>query len=209
MKKIFFASILIFSCFFISCRTQEQKADKLIEERFFKTLYDFESYQKIETKIVGRAYRNGLNSEECIEDAKEIVSLMKDALENISEANESLKEANSYYSILMRAYYVKLADEYYEKSVEQRNECLVLRENLKNKIKTYNHNEIIGYEVIHRFRCKNRGGNICIADYRFIIDLKMKKILFYNDIEEENYKEAIALIQGIEQEIKEEENTNS
>ena len=195
MKKLFFMYILFFSCIFISCRTQEQKADKLIEEQFFKTLLDFESYQKIETKIIDCAYRNGLNSEECIKDAEDIVFLMKEAFKNSSEAEES-----NIMSIQL--YYLNLAE-------EQINKSLVLCENLKNKIKTYNHNEIIGYEVIHRFRCKNRGGQFRIVDYRFIVDSKMKKILFYNDLEEENYKEAIALIQGIEQEIKEEENTNS
>ena len=35
----------------VGCQSREEKAAELIKQEMFKTLYDFESYEPIETKI--------------------------------------------------------------------------------------------------------------------------------------------------------------
>ena len=52
-------------------------------------------------------------------------------------------------------------------------------------MKNTNTSETIGYNVEHTFRCKTMGGFWSIGHYRFIVDKKIKKIIFYVD-EEEN-----------------------
>lgn len=49
MKKILFLATVVLVM--TGCKSREEKAAKLIKQEMFKTLYDFESYEPIETKI--------------------------------------------------------------------------------------------------------------------------------------------------------------
>ena len=44
-------SLIIISFCLVSCISDEDKAENLIKEKMFKTLFDFESYEPIETII--------------------------------------------------------------------------------------------------------------------------------------------------------------
>ncbi len=52
-KKIFgLMAIIIMGAFVMSaCTSREEKVAETIKNEMFKTLYDFESYQPVETKI--------------------------------------------------------------------------------------------------------------------------------------------------------------
>jgi PBP1b-binding outer membrane lipoprotein LpoB len=39
------------------CKSKEEKALEAIKDEMFKTLYDFESYQPVETKIIVHSYQ--------------------------------------------------------------------------------------------------------------------------------------------------------
>lgn len=47
---LFFVAILL-GLSLVQCKSNEEKALELIHEQMFKTLFDFESYQPVETKI--------------------------------------------------------------------------------------------------------------------------------------------------------------
>ena len=49
MKKILF--LMAITIMLVGCQSREEKAAELIKQEMFKTLYDFESYEPIETKI--------------------------------------------------------------------------------------------------------------------------------------------------------------
>ena len=53
MKRlmVFVLSTLFFGLLFVQCKSKEDKANELIKDYMFKNLYDFESYQPIETTI--------------------------------------------------------------------------------------------------------------------------------------------------------------
>ena len=49
MRKILF--LMIFALIMAGCKSREEKVAEVIKQEMFKTLYDFESYEPIETKI--------------------------------------------------------------------------------------------------------------------------------------------------------------
>ena len=49
MRKILF--ILLPTFLLVGCKSREEKVAELIKQEMFKTLYDFESYEPVETKI--------------------------------------------------------------------------------------------------------------------------------------------------------------
>ena len=52
-------------------------------------------------------------------------------------------------------------------------------------MKNTNPSETIGYNVEHTFRCKSKGGIWLITQYRFVVDKKIKKIIFCVDEKDE------------------------
>ena len=53
-------------------------------------------------------------------------------------------------------------------------------------MKNINPSETVGYNVEHTFRCKTMCGFWSIEHYRFIVDKKIKKIIFYVDEDEKD-----------------------
>ena len=52
MKKTLLSFLALLLCLsFTQCKSKEDKANELIKDYMFKNLYDFDSYQPIETKI--------------------------------------------------------------------------------------------------------------------------------------------------------------
>ena len=54
MKKILF--LFLFMPLLISCKSNEDKINDLIREQMFQTLYDYQSYEPIETHITETLY---------------------------------------------------------------------------------------------------------------------------------------------------------
>ena len=53
---------------FTSCKSNEDKANELVKNELSKTLYDFESYEPIETKV-SEAYETAYNDTTCFRQA--------------------------------------------------------------------------------------------------------------------------------------------
>ncbi|HOD62354.1 MAG TPA: hypothetical protein PKG96_09675 [Bacilli bacterium] len=96
-------SLLLFLVFIIltlvSCQSKEEKAAKLIKEEMYKTLYDFSSYEPIETTI-DSAFTSIYRDSTILVYAY----LMNEALEKANEYLDNTKDAQSSLEIWAGSY---------------------------------------------------------------------------------------------------------
>ena len=197
---------LIFAITLTACKSKEQKAADLIRVELSKTLLDFNSYEPIETSVT-EAYESAYNDYWCFQQAMIIATHMKKA----NEYSKEMSNAKDYMEIWgAPSYYSSsYSDNQYYKYRNQVKENLeklatalttiqTLGKTLQDSIKVLNPEKIIGWEVKHRFRCKTRGGQAAIGDYRYIIDAKFKSILFYEDMDDDDSSSAREIIRNAE-----------
>ncbi|MBR1512720.1 MAG: hypothetical protein IJ622_00335 [Bacteroidales bacterium] len=184
-------------CYMVSlsgCSSKEDRANKLIKERMSKTLYDFNSYDPIET-IVSEAKATMYNDTACWNDGSLLAASMKLGLKYA----EDMKDAKDYMDIwgppsyYSSSYsdnkYYKYKNEYEDavNSFKSTHEvCKIIVESLRNKITDLDENNIIGWEIMHKFRCKTKGGYSTIGNYRFVMDKGFNSILIVEDIDDED-----------------------
>jgi hypothetical protein len=195
MKKnlLLFLAIAVL---FAGCQSKEEKAAELIKEELSKTLLDFESYQPIET-TVKEAKLNLYNDTTFWRQGTALAYAMKKTNEYINKKKDAEERMNiwgppTYYS---SSYSDKRYYEY-KKEYDEANAsalsgiilCKAIAENIKDSIEKCDTSIVIGWEVSHRFRCKNRGGNSTIADYRYVIDKDLKTILLREDTDDQDDK---------------------
>ena len=188
------------------CKSNEEKANELIRTELSKTLYDFDSYQPIET-IVKEAKNTAFNNKECWTYAMVVVSYLNDATEDIKKAQNAQEYMEiwgppTYYSSSRsdRKYYEykKEAEghlENAERSAKASRAAIDSIKCIKEKLDTI---EIIGWEVRHKFRCKSKGGYASIGDYKYVIDKEFEKIIFEIDTDDENYSRLVDIITNAE-----------
>jgi len=195
MKKGLFV-LLASAVIFAGCQSKEEKAAELIKEELSKTLLDFESYQPIETKVK-EAKLSLYNDTAFWRKGMALAYTMKQSSEYLDKAKEA-KERMKIWGP-PTAYSSSYSDEkYYEykKEYEDANSkalasafiCKALAKTMKDSIAKCDTTKVIGWEVSHRFRCKTRGGNSTIADYRYIIDKDFKTVLLREDTEDKDDK---------------------
>lgn len=201
MKKVLLSLLALSICLsFTQCKTKEDRANELIKDYMFKNLYDFESYQPIETKI-DSAFHTIYNDSSAMYYA--YVMLLSDKeKEKIKSEYESIQSSieiwcdGSYYSSYS-----------YNKCQDCLNEA---KENLSkqffwmSRVETYRDSLIgladtlttrfIGWQVTHDFRCKTKGGNPDIGHYVFVMDKDFKNILSKKDKGDDDEKEIKAII---------------
>ena len=188
MKKILFAMIAS-AVLFASCQSKEKKAEELIKSELSKTLYDFDSYQPIET-TVKEAKATIFNDTTCWKFGALLAYAMQETLECIKNANNAKEHMDiwgppSYYSSTYsdnqyykyKAEYEKANDEAFTNGMI----CKATASLIKKTVAKLDTTKIIGWEVSHRFRCKTKGGNSDIGNYRYIIDTEFKNILLRED----------------------------
>ena len=76
---------------FTQCKSKEDKANELIKDYMFKNLYDFESYQPIETKI-DSAFHTIYNDSTAMYYAYSMI-LSKERQEDLESDYESIKSS--------------------------------------------------------------------------------------------------------------------
>lgn len=196
MKKIL--SFLLASLLLFGCQSREEKAQELIKQDMFKTLYDFASYEPIETKIdsaftsiytdtLALLYANtikilfeNLNDKKAeYKSAKRTMRMWADSSSplEIYEFNEAKRKVDEYIDRVDDT--LKEADDTYMK----------IRERSEKKGRSF-----IGWEARHKFRCKTRGGNFDIGNYLYVFDKDMKKILRSEDLDNKDNLQLIEII---------------
>lgn len=187
------------------CKSKEEKAAELIKTELSKTLYDFDSYQPIET-TVKEAKSTPYNDSLCWAKAAVLAVGMNQYIEKVHEATNSVERAQiwgapTYYSSSYsdRNYY-KYLEEGRSAMVEANLSAIVcndIADSLSAIIQCLDTSVVIGWEVQHSFRCKTRGGSPEIAHYRYVVDKKFKKVLLREDSESKDDKhtrEAIEMV---------------
>lgn len=197
MKRLFVVIILLAFTMpaFIGCKsetvekTKEEKAAELIKQELSKTLYDFDSYQPIETKVK-EAKANRFNDSTCWNKAGVLVYSMHQVDEYIAQA----KEATEYMAIYQPTRYSSSYsvnkfydyDKQYKEAIEKADgwieACKVLAEELKDTVTNMDTSQVIGWEVIHDFRCKTKGGTPDIVHFRYVISKDFKSVILREDM---------------------------
>lgn len=196
MKKIL--SFLLVSLLLFGCQSREEKAQELIKQDMFKTLYDFASYEPIETKIdsaftsiytdtLALLYANGINEMfEELEDKRVEYESARSAMEiwadsysslGIYKFNEAKRKVDEYIEKMDDV--LKEADDVYVKIKER-----------KQKIGR----SFIGWEAKHKFRCKTKGGNFDLGNYLYVFDKDVNQILYSKDMDSKDYLQLVGII---------------
>lgn len=202
--------ILIICTLFSCCQSKEDKALVLIKEELFKTLYDYDSYQPIETSVDSAAFSPyfdkdilalaaRLSEEESnLETINGVVDKEMEAFEKISSYGLKTKyssivldrEIHEQYSKVNKA--IALQKKHKETveamQISLANKCADMADMSPN---------FMGWKVTHRYRCKNRGGHFTIVNHMFVLDKNFTEILFSQDLDEEDYCKAINAIDNV------------
>ena len=196
MKKIL--SFLLVSLLLFGCQSREEKAQELIKRDMFKTLYDFASYEPIETKIdsaftsiytdtLALLYANGIN---------EMFEELEDKRVEYESARSAMEIwADSYSSLGIYKFNEakRKVDEYIEKMddvLKEANDVYVKIKERKQKIGR----SFIGWEAKHKFRCKTKGGNFDLGNYLYVFDKDVNQILYSKDMDSKDYLQLVGII---------------
>lgn len=208
MKKVslvFFVIALLLS----ACQSKEEKANELIKAELYKTLYDFSSYEPIETTI-DSAFTSIYKDSTILYNAILLQATMKLAEEKLEEIRDAFSSIeiwqNSYSSYGRRKFYElreKVGEDLEEAKVYQKlmHEITI---GMKKEIDKFEPT-FYGFQATHRFRCKTKGGNFTLADYLYIFDEDFKTILSKTDLDNEDEKKLRSLIDEVKDSIIEEE----
>jgi hypothetical protein len=189
MKEIIF--ITLSTIFVLSgCKSKEDKALEVIKNQMFQTLYDFESYQPIETKI-DSAFLSIYTDSTIIRHGyiiNELLEKVNKAFDEINEYKNSMEIwSDSYSSYGIKKFYE--AKEKYGEKIEEAKLYSKMINAESDTIKLLAQNitpDFYGWKVAHKFRCKTKGGNSEIGNYIYYFDKKIKNIIYQEDIDNED-----------------------
>ena len=134
------------------------------------------------------------NDSVCWKNAATLAYGMKKVTEYLEETKDAKEHMDiwgrpSYYSSTYSDnQYYKYKKEYednLEKTKSAYNICKSIAGELKKQIAKLDTAKVIGWEAKHRFRCKTRGGNSTIGDYRYVLDKDFKTVILQEDIDDE------------------------
>jgi len=186
MSKIvkIFCIVVVCPIIFCACNTKERKAEKLIRSELSRTLYDYDSYKPIETKVEV-AKRNMYNDTACWRLGQELanaIDYMEGFFDETTDAMEHMTDWGkpSYYSSSYsdRQYYKwkkKFGDAILA-TIATKSVCWSIARELKDSINAIDTTEVVGWEVSHSFRCKTKGGSSDIGHYRYVISHDFKEV---------------------------------
>lgn len=192
MKRIFqYCLIVVAFLLMCSCKSKEDRAEELIRSELSKTLYDFDSYQPIETKV-SVAKCNMYNDTACWRLGKTLAY----GMEQFLEYKEKIEDAKDHMNIWGRPTYYSssYSDNQYYKYKAQAEDAVThamasllvnkqIADELKDSVNALDTTQVIGWEVVHNFRCKTRGGNPEIGHYRYVISRDFKTVYICEDTE--------------------------
>lgn len=191
MKRIIKLGIILAVCFSVgACKSKEDKALALIDKQMFSSLYDYESYQPIGTQI-----DSAFN---VVEYNDEIIALGILISDDMAKLNDELKETKNAkrdmniwsdsYSSYGRSEYDEAKNKMKEhwENAKRYGQKVFLEMGMIREKATELDGTFRGWKVTHKFRCKTKGGNPTLGTYIYIVDKDVKKILYYEDTEDED-----------------------
>lgn len=207
IKRTTYYALLLLSFLLIGgCKSKEEKAESLIRSELEKSLYDFDSYKPIETKVT-EAKQVALNDSAtwtrafALAAALNSVTKLSDEMKNAEERMDIWGAPTSYSSSYSDKQYYKYRDEYNENKAHFIIAVPLVKtlgESLTERLDSLDKNKVIGWEVYHTFRCKTRGGNNDIGQFRYILSSDFKSVLFREDMDDKKYRDIRELIEGVE-----------
>lgn len=190
MKHLYFrvAALLLSVATIVACGSRERKADKLISDYFYKTLYDFESYQPVET-TVDSMFISPVFDTKCRDAALlglEAHNLYKKAQDDVDEAVSTMQIWSGGWDSYSRNRFNE-AREKADNSLKEASRQLRAYYEQQLAIKDIANglgNEFAGWYVTHTYRCKSKGGMALLSKDVFLIDPKCKEVIFHFDTED-------------------------
>ena len=199
----------IIALLFVACKSKEEKANELIKAELHKTLYDFASYDPIET-IVDSAFTSIYKDSTILSYAYTIQACLNLYDEHMKETKDAISTAETWsdsYSSYGRSKFNdarEKAQTNLEKAKFYIQKAQETRPLIKEEIDSFTPS-FIGFQAKHKFRCKTKGGHSSIANYLYIIDDKFKTVLSVTDTNDEDELKIRKLIEESKDYKKEEE----
>jgi len=193
----------IIALLFVACKSKEEKANILIKEQMFKTLYDFQSYEPIET-IVDSAFTTIYQDSIILNYAYTIQaysSLHDECINEVDDALSTAKIWSDSYSSYSLGKLIEARDkaktnldkaQYYIQKMDETS--LLLKERIDNFKPSY-----LGFQAKHKFRCKTKGGHFSIGNYLVTMDKKFKTVISVIDLDDEDELKTRKLIDEIKE----------
>lgn len=193
----------IIALLFVACKSKEEKANELIKVELHKTLYDFASYDPIET-IIDSAFTSIYKDSTILSYAYVIQACWDLYDEHMSETNDAISSLEIWsdsYTSYGRSKFNE-AKEKAQTNLDKAKFYLQKAEETKPLIKEEIDNfnpSFLGFQAKHKFRCKTKGGHSSIANFLYIIDDKFKTVLSVTDMDDEDELKIIKLIDEIKE----------
>lgn len=202
MKKVNIILSCVLALTLIACSSKEDKADKLIKQYMYENLYDFGSYEPLKTTVDTlltdvhfdkEAFSYAVSGKKSLKQSTEY-------LDEVRDASESMDIWSGSYTSYGQSKWNE-ANEKMQKNLDKAKQCLAEVYGEMIKIQERNEeliekhaNEMIGWKVEHRFRCKTKGGDATIGNYLFVMDKDLKEIVDAYDVNDDDYEAYIGFI---------------
>ena len=185
MKRFSFI-LMVFGIISISgCESKEEKANALIKESLFQTLYDFDSYQPIQT-IIDTAFSTPFIDDVVLSKVEKMASIWEEQEDLIKQQKELVRDIEAFGFIYSRKELAE-AKSKGDELVAEYNAKRIVYDSLENEVKdlVYNYSlEPIGWVAYHKFRCKTKGGSSDIGNKLYYFDGKVNTIIKEFDLDE-------------------------
>ena len=192
MKRIIF--IIPVLCLLASCKSKEEKALELIDQRMFQTLYDYESYQPVETKL-DSAFTSPYFSDSIIAMVMlydEFQDEADDFKDDADDAKTTMEIWSDSYSSYARTRYNDAKNKWVDNSIlyfKTSKKAIFTLMRATEAIKDFKP-EFCGWQVYHKYRCKSKGGHSLLSETIYIVDKDVKEITQTIDIDDDDYIKA-------------------
>lgn len=177
----------------------EEQAQEAVKNELHKTLYYFDSYEPLETKV-----DSAFNTPENNPDVNEFMRSVWEQMDQVKEFTEELENAERTIASLSDArklggsfvydYNEAVKDKVYVETKIKGNLKVVYENALKfSKFISQADSSFIGWRVMHTYRAKTRGGDPSIGREVYIFSKDFKKVLLNL-----KYDEYISLVDQIQ-----------
>lgn len=182
----------------IGCQSNEEKSSVLIQKYLLEKLYNYDSYSPIESEIKD-AFHTALNDSVCRKHAINIVRIRNNYQDGMKVLTYQLEKAGLIAGGEKISVYSKENLNRYPEIRETEQMIDNLDRLLSNEIsqlssQSFDETEDVGYSVNHKFRYKDSAGEPATGDYYFLLDKKLKNILFAIDLNDETNKSMINVL---------------